>query len=181
MIQKAYIEKQIDGFSYKVRIPRYNKSSAAPSKTPTEQLYTAYVCQQPNVNPYYSNGDVVFVCFENDDTSQPIIIGKLFNSEESQSHSEISSENILESTSPITTIDATTLIDLSSYAKTSDLDKYAKTTDLDNYAKSTDLNDYVKTIKVNDAKIVYTKGDNSTVKADMKLKDYFTQDNLSTL
>lgn len=106
MIQKAYIEKQIDGYSYKVRIPRYNKSNSSSSKTPTEQLYTAYACQLPDIDPYYANGDVVWVDFENDDTSRPVILGKAFNGEDTQSHSEITIDSEATSTSASTNLSA---------------------------------------------------------------------------
>ena len=78
MMQKAFIEKRIDQFSYKVRIPKYNMSASSAYKTATEDLATAIVAVQPGIHPVYDIGDVVFVEFENDATSKPIIIGQLY-------------------------------------------------------------------------------------------------------
>lgn len=90
MILKATIEKALDQYSYKVRIPRYNKSKDSPTATPFSDLPIAYVCMQPGVFPHYDIGDIVFVEFENDMTSQPMIVGKLYRYEdETESNSDI--------------------------------------------------------------------------------------------
>jgi len=41
MIEKAYIEKIIDKYTCKVRIPKYNAIASSPVATKTNQLATA--------------------------------------------------------------------------------------------------------------------------------------------
>ena len=74
MLQKAIIEKKIDKYSMKVRIPVYNKIKSDPTATPTEELYTAIIQTLPGCSPVYQEGDLVLVEFENDNISLPVII-----------------------------------------------------------------------------------------------------------
>lgn len=78
MFTKAIIEQVIDDFSYKVRIPVYNRAQYAVSSTPTSQLPIAHVCCPPGYFPSYSVGDIVYVTFEDNNTNKPVIIGQLF-------------------------------------------------------------------------------------------------------
>ena len=73
MLQKAIIEKKLDKYSMKVRIPVYNKVKSDPTATPTNEFYTATIQTLPGCSPNYQEGDVVIVDFENDDVSFPII------------------------------------------------------------------------------------------------------------
>ena len=63
MITKAIIESVINNYSYKVRIPIYNRSKDAVFKTQPEQLYTAYDGSQPVLDPLYVLDDILYVDF----------------------------------------------------------------------------------------------------------------------
>lgn len=82
MFNKAIIEKRIDAYNYKVRIPRYNKTSYSSFSTDADDLYEAIVCITPGVFPVYDIGDIVFVQFENDQLNQPVIVGKLYREDD---------------------------------------------------------------------------------------------------
>lgn len=79
MITKAIIEEILDnGYHARVRIPIYHKSADSPYGTPRSQLPIASICCEPGSIPSLKVGDIVFVGFEEDITSQPVIIGMLF-------------------------------------------------------------------------------------------------------
>lgn len=93
MISKAFIEKKIDDYTYKVRIPRFNKSSSSTYSSKDIDLYTATICYLPGIIPYYDINDVVFVAYENNESSNPVIIGKLYRaSDESNSTSAVNTD-----------------------------------------------------------------------------------------
>lgn len=95
MLNKAIIEKRIDFYTYKVRIPRYNKSNSSSFASNNNDLYTASVCILPGIHPCYDLNDVVFVMFENDELNKPVIIGKLYREEDNtESTSDIKCNSI---------------------------------------------------------------------------------------
>ena len=77
MITKAIIESDQINNQYRIRIPKYHKLQGVSTSTPTDQLPFATVCYIPGIIPIYSVGDIVYVDFENDDLSFPVILGKL--------------------------------------------------------------------------------------------------------
>lgn len=87
MLIKAFIESNEINNQYKIRIPKYHKLSGTPGATPDSDLPIASVCYLPGIIPNYAVGDIVFVDFENNDLSFPVILGKLLcdenNAEES--------------------------------------------------------------------------------------------------
>lgn len=80
MLTKAIVESVVDKNHYKVRIPLYNKEKNAIGSTPTSNLNVATVCATQGTYPSYVEGDVVWVGFEQDLISKPVIIGELNNS-----------------------------------------------------------------------------------------------------
>lgn len=78
MVSKAFIEKKIDEYTYIVRIPRFNKSNSSVYASKDTNLYTATICYLPGIIPYYDINDVVFIAYENGESSNPVILGKLF-------------------------------------------------------------------------------------------------------
>lgn len=95
MITKAIIESnQVDN-QYKIRIPKYHKLQGIATSTTTDQLPFATVCYIPGIVPVYSIGDIVYVDFENDDLSFPIILGKLLcNDNEDKTLSNIKANSL---------------------------------------------------------------------------------------
>ena len=100
MIQKGIIAQVIDKYTYKVRIPKYDKIESATASTKTDDLSSGIVCTIPGVDIIYTVGDVVLVSFENDELSKPIILGLLYR-ENSNSDSDISVSNVDSSLSEI--------------------------------------------------------------------------------
>lgn len=81
---RAIVEGMVDDFHYRVRIPVLNKIAAAIGATPVEELSIATIAVAPGVSPKFRSGDIVFVEFEEGDTSKPVIVGSLFNTLNSQ-------------------------------------------------------------------------------------------------
>lgn len=78
MVTKGIVEKIIDTYTVKVRMPIFDAIKEAKNGVKTEDLSTAIICTLPNSSNVVSVNDVVFVAFEDDDYSKPIIIGHLF-------------------------------------------------------------------------------------------------------
>lgn len=79
---RAIIEGCIDNYHYRVRIPIINKLKSSVSATPTEELAIATIAAIPGCSPKFRNGDIVFVEFEERDTSKPVIVGRLYNTDD---------------------------------------------------------------------------------------------------
>lgn len=91
MILKAIVESYPDENSrVRIRIPKFHKLKNVATSTPTKDLPFATTCSLPGIKPVYIPNDIVFVDFENDDTSKPVIVGKLnFKNDTTDSISDI--------------------------------------------------------------------------------------------
>lgn len=89
MLDKAIIEAMIDNYHAKVRIPTYNKIEHAPLATSYDDLSVALICTQPGISPTYCVGDIVYVAFEKDLISKPVIVGLLYREEKTQATSDV--------------------------------------------------------------------------------------------
>ena len=85
---RAIVEGMVDDFHYRVRIPILNKIAQAVGATPVDELAIATLAVPPGVSPKFRSGNVVFVEFEEGDTSKPVICGALFNTLDSQTVSD---------------------------------------------------------------------------------------------
>ena len=73
MIQKGIVkEVQYAENRIVVRIPLYETAGG------NEALFTCVIANQPGIINGYTEGDVVFVDFENDDLDHPLIIASLY-------------------------------------------------------------------------------------------------------
>lgn len=95
MITKAIIENiEPDGFHAKVRIPIYHKIENAPGAVMYDELPTALICFAPGCKPNLNIGDVVYVGFENNQVSEPVIIGMLLNEDYTSSSASIVADTL---------------------------------------------------------------------------------------
>lgn len=85
MIQKGIIEKVEDKYTVRVRIPKYDKIYSDATGTKPEDLAYGIICTLPGMSLTYNVGDVVLVAFENDEISNPVILGLLYREAESLS------------------------------------------------------------------------------------------------
>lgn len=79
MLMKAIIESNNIDNQYKIRIPKYHKLRGVAEASSYDQLPFASVCYLPGIFPNYAIGDIVYIDFENDDLSYPVILGKLLS------------------------------------------------------------------------------------------------------
>lgn len=85
MLQKGIVEKIIDKYSCKVRIPKYDKLQSSVSGTSTNDLPTAIISAMPGTEISYVVGDVVLLSFENDELNKPVILGLLYRKFDTES------------------------------------------------------------------------------------------------
>ena len=81
---RAIVEGKLDNYHYRVRIPILNKLKSSIGATPTNELAIATIAVVPGMSPKFRSGDIVFVDYEEGDTSKPVIVGRLFNEAGSQ-------------------------------------------------------------------------------------------------
>ena len=81
MIVKGIIEKKVGYNEYEVRVPIIDKVKGA--SLSSENLSIASVCSITNSSLDLNINDVVYINYENNDKSKPIIIGCLSNNNRS--------------------------------------------------------------------------------------------------
>lgn len=96
MILKAIVESYPDENSrVRIRIPKFHKLKNVATSTPTDELPFAPTCSLPGIKPFYTPGEIVFIDFENDDPSKPVVVGKLnYKSDTSNSISDITASTL---------------------------------------------------------------------------------------
>lgn len=94
MIARGIVEKILDNKEILVRVPLLNKSANAPGATPTKELNPAVICNMPNCSISVKVGDIVFIGFENNDYSKPIILGYLFSDSGNASQLNIEADTL---------------------------------------------------------------------------------------
>ena len=82
MILKAIVESYPENNKIKVRIPKFHKLDGVVNATPFNDLPSASILCLPGIIPHYIPNDIVFVGFENEDISRPIILGKLYRQDD---------------------------------------------------------------------------------------------------
>lgn len=93
MITKGIIESKSSANKYLVRIPILSNSSVGNSNIEISKI-EATVCYEPGNYNEYKNGDVVFIAFEDNTYSQPVIMGKLYTGVDSKENNLIQASNL---------------------------------------------------------------------------------------
>ena len=79
MITKGIVEEILD-YKAKVRLPIYDGTASSNLGTKSSQLSSATICSLSNIKSPVQVGDIVWVGFEDNDDSKPIILGHLYKS-----------------------------------------------------------------------------------------------------
>lgn len=87
-LTKAYIVSK-QGNTYRVRIPVFHGIEGSSNCTPEDELPFATVCSLKGTSNIYSKGDIVYVDFEENDYSKPVIMGSLILIDKSKTFIEI--------------------------------------------------------------------------------------------
>lgn len=85
MIQIGIIAEKINKFSYRVRIPQYDKIVDDPTSTRTEDLPEAILSTVPGMVYGLSVNDRVLVGFANDELDRRVILGQLYRETDNNS------------------------------------------------------------------------------------------------
>lgn len=84
MIRRGIIEKSVDLYHVKVRIPSVDRVLTSPMHTSTDNLTTAVLATVPGCEVNLQPGDVVIVSIESDD--DVVILGYLYREESIKKH-----------------------------------------------------------------------------------------------
>ena len=76
-MKRAIIESIIDDYHVCIRIPQLHGTKGSENYVATDRLPVATICVQPGTEAAYNVGDIVFVAFENDVLTAPIVMGIL--------------------------------------------------------------------------------------------------------
>lgn len=94
MITKGIVVEVINNYQAKVRLPIFNSIASSKEGTPDSQLNIATICSLPNCNNVVQKGDIVFVAFEDNDISKPIILGHLYRENMGETYSSLDLTNL---------------------------------------------------------------------------------------
>lgn len=160
MLTKGYIVELATKTSnkYKVRIPLFD-SAGQDTLTNNDNIVEATLCYIPGNLNGYKVGDCVFVEFENDEESKPVILGRLFTNdsgEEFRGLEKIDSLNVsniakLPLNSTIGEVSAQTLIDNLKLSK-------VNSERIDQISSSEDISKLEKQVETNTSSIESIKG-----------------------
>ena len=78
MITKGIVEKIVDQYQIRVRMPFIDGLKDTKQSTPTENLSVSTICALPKHAVRLQEGDIVFLGFEDNDIGKPVILGQLY-------------------------------------------------------------------------------------------------------
>ena len=78
MITRGIVERIVDRYTVKVRMPLLNRIRNNSGNVLSDDLNEAVICTLPKYDPNINTGDVVFVAFEDNDYGKPVVIGYLY-------------------------------------------------------------------------------------------------------
>ena len=101
MVTRGIVQEIITPYKYRVRMPIFDGVSESPYKVSDSNLCSAVVSIPKGMHDSYKVGDVVFIAFEDNSWSKPVIIGHLYrkalNDDESTSLVRCRSVTVTES------------------------------------------------------------------------------------
>lgn len=89
MITRGIVEKLLDRYTIKVRMPLLNRMKQNSNSILSDDLNEAVVSVLPNFDPNINVGDVVFVAFEDNNFGKPVVIGYLYRSNMTPTYGDI--------------------------------------------------------------------------------------------
>ena len=84
MITKAIVEKVIDNYNIRIRVPSLDRTYQSSVYTNNEDLDVAIVCTLPGCDPNIKVGDVVFVSLEDTEEDRAVILGYLYRTKKTE-------------------------------------------------------------------------------------------------
>ena len=84
MITKAIVEKAIDNYNIRIRVPSLDRTYQSSVYTNNEDLNVAIVCTLPGCDPNIKVGDVVFVSLEETEEDRAVILGYLYRTKKTE-------------------------------------------------------------------------------------------------
>lgn len=90
MVTKGIVQKILDNYNIRVRLPILDGIENSKYGVLNKDLSVATISCLPNTSNLVSEGDIVFVAFEDNDLSKPVIIGHLYK--ESLSNTKLNLE-----------------------------------------------------------------------------------------
>lgn len=84
MITKAIVEKVIDNYNIRIRVPSLDRTYQSSVYTNNEDLNVAVVCTLPGCDPNIKVGDVVFVSLEDTEDDRAVILGYLYRTKKTE-------------------------------------------------------------------------------------------------
>lgn len=84
MITKAIVEKVIDNYNIRIRVPSLDRTYQSSVYTNNEDLNVAIVCTLPGCDPNIKVGDVVFVSLEETEEDRAVILGYLYRTKKTE-------------------------------------------------------------------------------------------------
>ena len=84
MITKAIVEKVIDNYNIRIRVPSLERTYQSSVYTNNEDLNVAIVCTLPGCDPNIKVGDVVFVSLEDTEEDRAVILGYLYRTKKTE-------------------------------------------------------------------------------------------------
>lgn len=84
MITKAIVEKVIDNYNIRIRVPSLDRTYQSSVYTNNEDLNVAIVCTLPGCDPNIKVGDVVFVSLEDTEEDRAVILGYLYRTKKTE-------------------------------------------------------------------------------------------------
>lgn len=89
MITKAIVEKVIDRYNIRIRVPSLDRTYQSNVHKNNEDLDVAIVCTLPGCDPNIKVGDIVFVSLEKTEEDRAVILGYLYRTKQTETYCDM--------------------------------------------------------------------------------------------